>query len=262
MTHCRTATALLSLGLALAALAGAGCRNANILSKEEEIRIGRDGATRIEETYPVSRNPADQSLVERIGQKIATVNNLDWPFTFKVLEDKQVNAISLPGGPVYVFRGLLNLSEGNEDEIALVIAHEIAHIERRHVAKMYTQGVLTDLVILLGTQGTAQTAAQVVQMFAEMRFSRDDEYESDRLGIQYAYKAGFDPNGLIRFFEKLKRLEGENKGDIVSNNLRTHPLTDARIKRAKEEIAKVVQAVNREQETAALLRALNNSNSR
>lgn len=240
----KTKTALVILA-AFAALAGAGCKG-KVWSKEEEIRIGRDAGARIESQVEVSKNPADNTLVETIGQKIAIANGLRWPFTFKVLEMREVNAFSLPGGPIYVTRGLLDLTEGNEDELACVIAHEMAHTEKRHVNQMYTQGLAADILIIFATRGALNDAARVVQLLGEMRFSRDHEYESDRYGIRYAYKAGYNPEGMISFFTKMKRLEKQGRGDIVSNNLRTHPLTDARIAAAKREIAKVIQAINLE----------------
>jgi predicted Zn-dependent protease len=235
----------------LALVCLAGCKGTNLLSRSEEIRIGRQGAVEVEKQYGVSRNPADIALVEGIGQKIVAVNKLTWPYTFKVLNDKMVNAVSLPGGPVYVFRGLLDLTEGNEDEMALVIAHEIGHIENRHIAKMYSQGVLADVGIAIFTGGDVTTAAQIAQLFLSMKFSRDDEYQADSTGIRLAYKAGYDPNGMIRFFTKLQKLEKQGKGDIISNNLRTHPVTGARIERAKKEIEKIMQSVNAEAVAAA-----------
>jgi predicted Zn-dependent protease len=225
-----------------------GCKGTNILSKNEEIRLGREVAEEVEKEYVVSRNPADNAMIESMGQRIVAANQLNWPFTFKILEDRQVNAFSLPGGPVYVFRGLIDLSEGDEDEIACVLAHEIAHITRRHAAKQYSQGVLADIAILIGTQGTMQDIAQIASVFVSMRYSRDMEYEADTEGIRYAYRAGYDPNGLIRFFSKLQRLEKEGQGDIITNNLRSHPMTGARIERAKKEIQRITQEVTAEME--------------
>lgn len=241
-----------ALGLAIAGVLS-GCTKANVLSRDEEIRLGRQASAEVEKKYQVSRNPADVDLVNRLGQRMVAASNLKWPYTFKVLNDKSVNAFSLPGGPVYVFRGLLDLTAGNEDQLSSVIAHEIGHIENRHVAKMYTQGVFTDILISLGTRGNVQTAAQIAQVFMQMRFSREDEYQADSSGIKYAYKAGYDPQGMIVFFQKMQRLQKEGKGDILSNNLRTHPLTSNRIERAKREIAKIQQQVNRESENAYML---------
>lgn len=248
---------LLSTGLAAASLfsllGASGCKGTNILSRDEEIRIGRQASAEIEKQYGVVRNPADVGRIERLGQRIVAANNLKWPFTFKILNNRTVNAVSLPGGPVYVFKGLYDLTEGNEDELGLIIAHEVGHIERRHVAKQYSQGVLADLAISLGTRGTVQSAAQIAAIFARMKFSRDDEYQADSSGIRFAYKAGYDPNGLIRFFQKLQRMERQGNGDIISNNLRTHPLTGARIERAKNEIAQITHAVNTEAEAAYMI---------
>ena len=231
-----------------ATLVGAGCKGTNILSKNEEIRLGREVAEQVEKEYVVSRNPADNAMIEQMGQRLVAANNLDWPFTFKILEDNQVNAFSLPGGPVYLYRGLLDMSEGNLDEIACVMAHEIAHITKRHAAKQYSQGVLTDIAILIGTQGALQDIAQITHAFVSMRYSRDMEYEADTEGIRYAYRAGYDPNGLIRFFSKLQRLEKEGKGDVITNNLRSHPMTGARIERAQKEIARITKEVNEQLE--------------
>ncbi len=228
-------------------LVGVGCGNATLWSKQEEIRIGRQVAVEIEKEYEVSKNPADIALVEGIGQRIVWAAQSDWPYTFKVLESREVNAVSLPGGPVYIFRGLIDLTEGNEDELAGVIAHEVAHVHRRHVAKMYAKGVFADLIIVFATGGALQDAAQIANLMLQLRFSRDDEYEADRLALRYAYRAGYDPHGLIRFFEKLLREQREEKSDILTYNLtRTHPLTEARIKRAREEVAKIIKEVNAE----------------
>lgn len=249
----RLKTTFAVAAIALLSFVGAGCKNTNLLSKDEEIRIGREGAAEVEKAYPVSTNPSDVQLVESIGQRIVATNGLaGWPFTFKVLETRDVNAVSLPGGPIYVFRGLIDMTDGDIDELAGVIAHEIAHVEHRHVAKAYSKSVLTDLLIIFGTSGTATTAADVANIFMQARFSRDAEYEADRYAIRYAYKAGYDPNGLVRFFQKLRRLERQGRGDIISNNLRTHPLTEARMEAAEREIEKTVKLVTQIEESAFL----------
>ncbi|MBA3725382.1 MAG: M48 family metalloprotease [Armatimonadetes bacterium] len=235
-----------------AALAITGC-GTNLLSKNDEIKLGRQAAQGIEQKYGVSNNPADNNLVQRIGQKIMAANNLEWPFTFKVLNDRSVNAVSLPGGPVYVFRGLIDATAGNVDELASVMAHEVAHVQHRHAAKQYSQAVLTDVAIQVGTGGAVQTAAQIANLFAQMSFSREDEYQADSSGIKYAYKAGYDPNGLVEFFRRLQRMEKQGSGNVISNNLRTHPLTSSRIERAEKEIAKITQTVNAERKALEMI---------
>lgn len=232
----------------------AGC-GTNLLSRDEEIRIGKQGAQGIEQKYRLSTNQADIALVQRIGNKLVTSNNLsNWPWTFKLVDDKMVNAVSLPGGPVYVFRGLLEATGRNESELAGVMAHEIAHVEKRHAAKQYSNQALAGAAISVGTGGAIQTAAQIANLFVQLQYSRGDEYEADTAGIAYAYRAGYDPWGLVRFFEKLQELNKEGSGNVVTNNLRTHPLTRDRIERAKAEIAKITEAIDRDQEALDMIR--------
>jgi predicted Zn-dependent protease len=239
-----TKKALTLSALTVAALSFAGCKT-NLISDGEQIRMGQTAAAELETKVGVSRNPEDNNFVERIGRKIVTSNKLTkWPFSFKVLNAREVNAVSLPGGPVYFFRGLIDLLEGNEDEAGCIAAHEIAHIQHEHVAKAISQGMLADLAISVGLGGDLQTGAQIVSALAQLKFSRQDEYQADTAGIEYAYRAGIDPNGLIVFFQKLQRLEKSGNGDVVSNNLRTHPLTAARIERAKKEVARITKKVN------------------
>ncbi len=228
--------------IALCLLAAVGitssCKSTALMSKSEEVRIGQQASQEVEKEYKLSPNPADQALVQEIGQRILASNKVEeYPYTFKVLDAKDVNAFSLPGGPVYVFKGLLDLTEGDVDEIASVVAHEIGHIHARHIAKMYTQGFWLDLIIGLGTKGTAQDVAQIGALLGQLHFSREDEYEADRLAIRYLRNAGYDPNGLTRFFTKLQRKEKGGTSDL-DKMLRTHPLTKDRIRKANEEIAK------------------------
>jgi len=242
------------LPLATAALLLAGC-GTNLLSRDEEIQVGKEGAKGIEQEYRLSTNQADIALVQRIGNRLVGANHLsNWPWTFKVIDDKTVNAVSLPGGPVYVFQGLLEATNRNEDELAGVIGHEIAHVEKRHAAKQYSNQVLTGAIIAVGTGGSVQTAAQLANALIQLEYSRDDEYESDSASIGYTYRAGYDPYGLVRFFEKLQAMQKEGKGNIITNNLRTHPLTSARIERAKAEIARITQAISRDNEALDMIR--------
>lgn len=216
-----------------------GCKSTALMSRADEIKVGQQASTEVEKQYRLDPNPRDQEVVRTIGQKILASNKMEsYPYTFKVLDSKEVNAVSLPGGPVYVFKGLLDLTEGDQDEMAAVIGHEMGHVNARHIAKMYTQGFWLSLIIGLGTRGQAQDLARLGEMIATLHFSREDEYEADRLGIKYSYNAGYDPNGAVRFFQKLQRLEG-SKGNDLDAIMRTHPLTKDRIDRAKKEIARL-----------------------
>jgi len=247
----QTPSKFVAAGLAAAMISGCGT---NILSRNEEIQVGREGSRGLESKYRLSTNQSDIALVNNIGNRIVTANNLtEWPWTFKVIDDPTVNAVSLPGGPVYVFRGLLDALGRNESELAGVIAHEIAHIEKRHAAKQYSSQVITMGGIQVLTGGDTRTVVQLANMLLQLEYSRGDEYDADTTGIGYMYRAGFDPWGLVRVFEKLQRLNNEGQGNVVTNVLRTHPLTRDRIERAKREIERITQAIDRDREALEMI---------
>lgn len=216
-----------------------GCKRGTIWSTADEVRIGKQVSAEIEKEYRLDPDPAHQARVREIGQRlVAVAGKKEYEYTFKVLDRKEINAVSLPGGPIYVFRGLLEMVGSDEDMLAGVIGHELGHINARHLAKQYTKGFWLDLAVMLGTKGRTQDYASIASALLQLHYSRKDEYEADRLGIEYAYQAGYDPEGIIRFFEKLREKErGGEKGLLA--NLRTHPLTENRIWRAKEHCAQV-----------------------
>jgi predicted Zn-dependent protease len=238
--HLRMAK-VIALALLAAVITTTGCKSTALMSRADEIRIGQEASAEVEKQYPLDPNPADQAVVQSLGQRILAANEAgDYPYTFKVLDSKEINAFSLPGGPVYLFKGLLDMTEGDEDELAAVIAHEMGHITARHIAKMYTQGFWLDILISLGTRGQAQDIARLGALITELHFSREDEYEADRIAIRFTHAAGFDPNGLVRFFERLRREEQGGHSDL-EKIFRTHPLTDDRVRKAKEEISRLPQ---------------------
>src|SRR2546421_3716251 len=219
----------------LAALLSAGCRGHNILSTRDEVHIGREVSADVEHTYRVDNTSEDAKRVRRIGERLLvhTDGRPGVPYSFRVLDAKDVNAVSLPGGPIFVFRGLLDLVGDDDDELATVIGHEIGHVNARHAAKQISQQLEANLAIGLLVKG--RTASQLAGLGADligMKFSREDEYEADRRGLSYAYKAGFDPRGMIRFFEKLSALDKRAGG--TPEFLRTHPVTKARIDKAQK----------------------------
>lgn len=222
-----------------------GCRGTNLLSKQDEIQIGKEGSAAIEKEYKLDTNPERVALVQELGQRVIEGMRQvegkrapDFPFTFKVLDTKEINAVSLPGGPVYIFRGLMEQVGDDRDMLASVIAHEVGHIVGRHAAKQISSSILADLAISLGTKGSAQKVASIATSLVMLQYSRDDEYDADRRGIYYTYAAGYDPEGLVRFFEKLQKLEKSPMKGLMAN-LRTHPLTENRILRVKKLIAEL-----------------------
>ncbi len=215
-----------------------GC-GGKVWSKKDEVRIGKEVSAEVEKAFKLDPNPKNQERVQQIGKRlVAVAGDKDFQYTFKVLDSDEVNAFALPGGPIYVFRGLLEMVGDDDDTLATVLGHEMAHINRRHANKQYSKGVFAEIIITLTTKGSLRDVAQLTNALLQLKYSRQDEYEADRLGIEYAYKAGYDPNGIIAFFEKLKEREkGGDKGVLA--NLRTHPLTENRIWRARQHIEKV-----------------------
>lgn len=223
----------------LTAFALSGCRGGTTWSKKEEVRIGQEIAAEVEKTYRLDPDPNVQRRVQLIGQRLmAVAGDKDFKYAFKVLSEKEINAFALPGGPIYVFRGLVDAVGEDDDMLACVLGHEMAHINRRHANKQYTKGLWASVLISLGTKGKVRDIAEITSALLELKYSRQDEYEADRLGIEYAYKAGYDPNGIVRFFELLKSKEkGGDEGVLA--NLRTHPLTENRIWRARQHIEQI-----------------------
>jgi predicted Zn-dependent protease len=222
------------LAVCLAATSFVGCKNTNFYSTRDEVRMGRDASKEIEKEYRVDTDSADAKRVQRISERVLAHIDVrpGVPYTVKVLDLKDVNAVSLPGGPLYIFRGLLDLVGDDDDALACVIGHEIGHINGRHAAKQMSQQMAANLgLILLARGGSGGNVAGLVSNMLSLSYSRDDEFESDRRGLSYAFKAGFDPNGLVRFFEKLDALE---KRGGPPEFLRTHPVTKARIRVAQQ----------------------------
>ncbi|MFH1452965.1 MAG: M48 family metallopeptidase [Armatimonadota bacterium] len=205
-----------------------------LISKEQEIQIGKDAASQIESEYGTVNNAAQLAKINKIGKKIVTVcDRRDLPYSFKILNTDQVNAICCPGGFIYVTKGLMNLKL-SDDELACVLAHEITHAVKRHAVNQITAtmgvGVLLDLV----TKGQAsqQLSGQVVQLLLTRGHSRDDEYDADLTGATYAFYAGYNPYGMIYFLQELNKLEKSNP-TFLDQFIATHPPNNDRIARLK-----------------------------
>jgi predicted Zn-dependent protease len=222
-------TALWTALIASAAVLGGGSNaHAGLISRGEEAQMGRDAARQFESENRTYRD----RRVDAIGRRIARASDRkDITYSFKVVDRDEVNAISLPGGYVYVYRGVLRMVGDDDDALAGVIAHEVGHIAERHSVKQVEHAMGANLLLQLFTKGDARTAGSVITSLLQLKFGRDDEYDADRAAVIYMDRAGFDPRGLARFFRKLEASDGGSRG---ISWLRTHPNSGARANRVED----------------------------
>ncbi|HEX4749797.1 MAG TPA: M48 family metallopeptidase [Bryobacteraceae bacterium] len=212
----------------------------NFYSLEKEIALGKQLAQQVERQSKVVNDPIVSEYVNRIGQNLVRNSDAKVPFTIKVIEDPSVNAFALPGGFFFVQTGLI-LKADNEAELAGVMAHEIAHVAARHGTRQATRGEIAQLatipLIFMGgaaAYGIYEASGLLVPM-SFLKFSRNFEAEADYLGVQYLYKTGYDPTGLVDFFEKIQTMEKRKPG-TMSKMFSTHPPTDDRIEKIQKQI--------------------------
>jgi hypothetical protein len=215
-------------------------------SLEGEIRMGKQYAQEVEATSKLVRDPTVTEYVNRIGQNLVRNSDAQVPFTIKVIDSDEVNAFALPGGFFYVNSGLI-LAADEESELAGVMAHEIAHVAARHATRQMTRAQWANigtipLIFVGGGIGYAvRSAAGLGLPLTFLSFSRGFESEADYLGLQYMYKAGYDPNAFVQFFEKLQAREKKKPGTLA-RAFSTHPQTPDRISKSQEEIARILPA--------------------
>lgn len=226
----------LALGLALL-LPGAAPAHARVIGKTAEISVGRETASQIERFFRVDTDPVAVSRVRAIGRRLAAcAHDPDYPFEFHVVESGEINAFALPGGFIYVFRGLLQLVP-NDDALAFVLAHEISHVTERHAVRQFEKNLLlaAGLAGILAGTGAGSgfnDAAGVVQAVAGLSFTRSDEKDADETGMDLLVKAGYNPRAGSQAMEIIKRAAGDDRG--TPNLLRSHPAPASRIKKLNQ----------------------------
>jgi len=209
-----------------------------------EVALGQNTAMQVAKQYAFIKDPQQVSKVTEIGEKLAKVSDrTDLKYHFAVVEDKEINAFTLPGGYIYVNSGLIAIT--NDDELACVIGHEIGHVAARHIAKKLQAQLGYDILMNIAIQNTSvrqmQQAIDVTFNLVELGYSRNDELLSDRLGAKYAYKAGYDPKAMITFLKKLKEKDKSDMGPVF---LRSHPYTSQRIQMMEKEIPGIIAKVD------------------
>lgn len=212
-------------------------------STDREVQIGKNIARQVEAEYKFSEDPLIEERVENVGKKIAAAcDRKEIDYHFKVIEDEELNAFALPGGYVYVNRGLVDKVK-NDDELAGVLAHEVAHVVARHSIKKMQASTGYSLLRVLVAQvpGAGEAGAAADEAFTQIMlgYSREDEFLADQLGARYAKKAGYDPYGMMSF---LKKMDETNKRKPLKPPVyyRSHPYIPDRIRVVKQELGEKI----------------------
>ncbi|HEY5617007.1 MAG TPA: M48 family metallopeptidase [Vicinamibacterales bacterium] len=217
----------------------------SLVSVQQEIEIGEETNAQVRKEVPQVRDGQVIAYVRSIGDRLARqASGPKYPYSFSVADYREINAFALPGGPVWLHRGVLHAAT-NESQVAGVLAHEVAHIAQRHAATQLTKGMMANLGLgLLGAvlgNGAGGNAAQMAASFLTngifMKFSRDDEREADQVGLQLMRRAGWDGRGMVELFEILQGEARRNPGS-VEIFFSSHPSPQDRIARLKGEVAR------------------------
>jgi predicted Zn-dependent protease len=218
----------------------------SIISEEKEIAIGKQYSTEIDRSAKLLNDPVINEYINRVAQNVARNSDLKIPLTVKVIDSPELNSFALPGGFLYVNTGLILAAE-EEDQVAGVIGHEIAHVAARHWASQMTKMTVAQfaMIPLIFVPMTYPVYMGVMEAYmngvplAFLKFSRGYEAEADYLGIQYMYKAGYDPNSYVAFFGKVMEEERRVPGSMPSVFM-DHPPTGDRIIKCEEEIKEIL----------------------
>jgi predicted Zn-dependent protease len=234
-----------SLAYAFVIVGVVSANRLELISVREEIKLGREAQKEMKAQIPEVDGVA-KAYVASMGRTLAAAaRGPKYPYTFSIANYREINAFALPGGPVWVHRGAIQAA-ANESQLAGVLAHEIAHISQRHAADQISKsaianGLLGMLGAVLGNSGgarTAQTGAGVLAGGYMMKFSREDEREADRVGVEIMRRAGWDARGMLEFLQTLRARAGRDPGS-VEVFLSTHPSPADRIEHLSAQLRRV-----------------------
>jgi len=226
---------------------GCGRGIGNWYSLDRQIAMGKNYSAQVESSARLLADPQVTEYINQLGQNLVRNSDSQVPFTIKVIDSDDINAFALPGGFFYVDSGLI-LAADNEAELAGVMAHEIAHVAACHAARGNTRSQLmhlasVSLMMVGGPVGFGvYEAAGLAMPLTYLKFSRAFESEADFLGVQYMYRAGYDPQAFTAFFEKVRDLE-RHKENAVAKAFETHPQTPDRIEKTQKEINTLLPAL-------------------
>jgi predicted Zn-dependent protease len=209
-----------------------------LVSVNDEIKIGREAQAQVRSQVPELSDRVTNQYIDSIGRRLAAhAPGPRFPYNFSVANFREVNAFALPGGPVWVHRGAIQLAN-REAQLVGVLAHEVAHIAQRHPARQLSKGMIANgalglLGAFLGNDRSGQGARLAAGLFANglfLKFSRDDEREADQVGAAIMARAGWNPRGMLEFMQLLRNQAGRNPGS-VQTFLSTHPSPADRVQR-------------------------------
>ena len=242
MGHRKSARVARTLTLATVLLALSGC----LASTQQEVDMGDQYAAQVAQQLPIVQDPEVSRYIKVLGDSLASVSddrNLKW--TFMVIDQAEINAFAVPGGHIYVYRGLIEKT-ANLSELAGVVGHEIAHVTQRHSIHQMRDQQLANIGVTVGCifapsvcgNQAGGAAINVLAGAGFAKFSRDDEAEADRMGVKFVTRAGLDPRGMPSMFRTLIA-ERKARPGAVDNFFASHPVEESRVKATEEEIAKI-----------------------
>ena len=227
--------------LALGMLAAGGCKGGrigNMYSRSDEVQMGQQFAKDFQNDRKnrfITSGPQYDQL-QRVASRVFPLARRDWdvPYSISLVDSKEVNAFAVPGGPIYFYKGLVDLAS-SDDEVAAVLGHESTHIVKRHSAAQMSdsQGKSVIAQILLGAGRTSKDQQQIAGLFLglqSLKFSRTDESQADEYGFKYLTQAGYNPDAMATFFEKM----GKKTGGGGPEWLASHPVTSKRVEAARK----------------------------
>lgn len=226
--------------LVLFLTASTGLSGISLVSVRDEIEVGRRANAQVRRQVPQVRAADVTAYIRSIGQRLVRhAPGPKYPYSFAMADYREINAFALPGGPVWINRGVLHVAT-NESQVAGVLAHEIAHIAQRHAAEQLTKATVANVGLgllgaILGGGGGATAAQMAAGLTANslfLKFSRDDEREADRVGLQILRRAGWDGRGMVELFELLGR-ESRRRPGSVETFFSSHPSPQDRIGRLR-----------------------------
>ncbi len=219
-----------------------GKREISLMSEAQEVAMGREADVEVQKEMGIYNDPALLEYVQGVGRRLAAHSHrpqLEWHFS--IVDEAAVNAFALPGGYVYLTRGILAYLN-DEAELAGVLGHEIGHVTARHAAQQYTRamggqlGLLGLGIFVPAARPFGQISAQAMSVLF-LKYGRDDELQADQLGAEYAARTGYDPAAVPEFLTTLGRIEEASDSRGIPNWLSTHPQAADRVTRIQQTVA-------------------------